>query len=75
MSLSCTLGPFLAVTGFAMNRSTLGAIVTHPIGASGTNLQTRFIVVAQSIGSLRIGHGIVAVTLLAFTVLRLCSRP
>lgn len=143
VSLSCTLGPFLAVTGFAMNRSTIGGIVTYltyalgmgviilalSVSAAvahgslvgsmrslsryapriagvllvisgsyavwygrhelrvydgdlrqdrfvelGTNLQTRFIVVTQSIGSLRIGLAIVAMTLLGYLALRLRSR-
>jgi cytochrome c-type biogenesis protein len=143
VSLSCTLGPFLAVTGFAMSRSALGGIVTYltyalgmgvivlalSVSAAvaheslvgsmrslsryapriaggllvisggyavwygrhelrvydgdlrqdqfvevGTNLQTRFIVVTQSVGSLRIGLAIVALTLLAYVALRLRSR-
>ncbi len=41
----------------------------------GTNLQIRFVVVAQSIGSLRIGLAIVTATLLTYTVLRLRMRP
>ncbi len=35
VSLSCTLGPFLAVTGFAMSRSTLGGMVTYVTYALG----------------------------------------
>ncbi len=35
VSLSCTLGPFLAVTGFAMRRSALGGVVTYVTYALG----------------------------------------
>ncbi len=35
VSLSCTLGPFLAVTGFAMQRSFVGGIVTYATYALG----------------------------------------
>lgn len=35
VSLSCTLGPFLAVTGFAMRRSALGGVVTYVTYAVG----------------------------------------
>lgn len=35
VSLSCTLGPFLAVTGFAMQRSLVGGMVTYVTYALG----------------------------------------
>lgn len=35
VSLSCTLGPFLAVTGFAMQRSFVGGMVTYATYALG----------------------------------------
>lgn len=139
VSLSCTLGPFLSVTGFAMKRSTLGGIITYTTYAVGmgviilvlsvsaaiardsfvgslrsmsryaprfaallliisgtyaiwygrhelrvyagdlrndrfvefgTNLQTRFIVITESIGATRIGVFVVALTALAYLTLR-----
>lgn len=142
VSLSCTLGPFLAVTGFAMRRSALGGVVTYITYAAGMgviilalsvsaalahdslvgslrslsrwaprlaglllvvsglyaiwygrhelrvyggdlrqddlvefglDLQTRFILLTESIGALRIAVAVVAVTSLAYTALRLRS--
>ena len=142
VSLSCTLGPFLAVTGFAMSRSAVGGVVTYVVYALGmgviilalsvsaalahdsfvvslrslsryapriagallvisggyavwygrhelrvysgdlrrdslvevgTNLQTQFILLTESIGAVRIGIVVAVVTLLAYLVLRLCS--
>jgi hypothetical protein len=35
VSLSCTLGPFLAVTGFAMQRSFVGGLITYVTYALG----------------------------------------
>lgn len=35
VSLSCTIGPFLSVTGFAMNRSALGGVLTYLAYAAG----------------------------------------
>ncbi|HSP28373.1 MAG TPA: cytochrome c biogenesis CcdA family protein [Ilumatobacteraceae bacterium] len=145
VSLSCTLGPFLAVTGFAMRRSLIGGLVTYityalgmgaiilalSVSAAlahnsvagalrsvsrwaprlagvllitsgayavwygrhelevyggdlredrlvqfGLDLQTRFIVFTDSIGAVRIAVGVVAITVLAYVVLRLRSdRP
>lgn len=144
VSLSCTLGPFLAVTGFAMRRSALGGVVTYVTYAVGMgviilalsvsaalahdsvvgslrslsrwapriaglllvvsglyaiwygrhelrvyggdlrqddvvefglDLQTRFIVFTETLGALRIAVAVVAVTLLAYAVLRLKPRP
>jgi cytochrome c biogenesis protein CcdA len=143
VSLSCTLGPFLAVTGFAMSRSAVGGVVTYfsyalgmgviiltlsvsaalahdsfvvslrslsryapriaggllvvsggyavwygrhellvyggdlrrdGIVEAGTNLQTRFIVLTESIGAVRIGVAVAVITLLAYLALRLRSR-
>lgn len=143
VSLSCTLGPFLAVSGFAMQRSFAGGIATYIVYAAGMgtiilalsvsaalahdsfvgvlrnaskfaprlagvllllsggyavwygryelsvydgnrardsivdagfNLQTRFVVLTQSLGATRIALGIVAVTALAFVAFRLRHR-
>lgn len=143
VSLSCTLGPFLAVTGFAMSRSAVGGVVTYFVYALGmgviilvlsvsaalahdsivvslrslsryapriagallavsggyavwygrhelrvyggdlrrdsvvdvgTNLQTRFIVATESLGAVRIGLVVAALTLVAYVTLRLRSH-
>lgn len=143
VSLSCTLGPFLAVSGFAMQRSFAGGIATYIVYAAGMGtiilalsvsaalahdsfvgtlrnaskyaprlagvllllsggyavwygryelsvydgnggrdtivdagfeLQTRFVVLTQSVGATRIALGIVAVTALAYVTFRLRDR-
>lgn len=140
VSLSCTLGPFLAVSGFAMQRSFAGGIATYIVYAAGMgtiilalsvsaalahdsfvgtlrtasrfaprlagvllllsggyavwfgryelsvydgnragdsivdagfDLQTRFVVITQSLGASRIALVIVAVTTVAFVAFRL----
>jgi len=143
VSLSCTLGPFLSVSTFAMQRSILGGVTTYVVYAAGmgtiilalsvsaalahdslvgtlrnaskyaprlagvllllsggyaiwygryelaiydgdlqsdsvidagTNLQTRFVVLVQSIGAERIGLTIVAVTAIAYGAFRRRNR-
>lgn len=46
-SLSCTLGPFLAVTGVALNQSTLGGIATYIAYALGMGT----VILAISVGA------------------------
>ena len=144
VSLSCTLGPFLSVSGFAMQRSFLGGIVTYVAYATGmgiiilalsvsaavahdsvvrtlrnaskyatrlagvllvmsggyaiwygryelavydgdlspdsivdigTQLQNRFVVVIQSVGSTRIALGVVGLTAAVYLSLRIRHQP
>ena len=55
VSLSCTLGPFLAVTGFAMRRSLLGGVVTYVTYAVGMGV----IILALSVAA-ALAHNSVA---------------